>query len=95
VTVIGFHGSHEQVHPAALPAAVRHAEQVGFTAELGFDRVFLHHVGQEQTAFLDAFGEHVLPGLDVPAPDPAVAADPPRPDGPRRPRQVPQPAVLP
>ena len=31
--------------------------------DLGFDRIFLHHVGQEQGAFIDAFGEHVLPGL--------------------------------
>lgn len=30
---------------------------------IGFDRVYVHHVGQEQLPFLDAFGEHVLPGL--------------------------------
>jgi len=44
---------------------------------------------------LDGFGEHVLPRLEVTAPGPAVAADPPGPDGPRRPQQTPQPAVLP
>ena len=27
--VIGFHNSHEQVHPAELLKAVRHAEEVG------------------------------------------------------------------
>lgn len=32
-------------------------------ADLGFDRLYLHHVGQEQDGFLDAFGEHVLPQL--------------------------------
>jgi len=32
-------------------------------ADIGFDRLYLHHVGQEQDAFLDAFGEHVLPQL--------------------------------
>jgi G6PDH family F420-dependent oxidoreductase len=32
-------------------------------ADIGFDRVYLHHVGQEQDGFLDAFGEHVLPQL--------------------------------
>jgi hypothetical protein len=52
-------------------------------------------VPQEQTAFLDAFGEHVLPQLDVTRPAPAVAIDPPGPAEPLRPRQQPQPAVLP
>lgn len=33
-------------------------------AALGFDEVYLHHVGQEQRPFLEAFGEHVLPQLD-------------------------------
>jgi probable non-F420 flavinoid oxidoreductase len=32
-------------------------------AELGFDRIFLHHVGTEQDAFIDAFGERVVPAL--------------------------------
>ncbi|WP_347060511.1 TIGR03885 family FMN-dependent LLM class oxidoreductase [Blastococcus sp. HT6-30] len=41
--------------------------------DLGFDHVYLHHVGVEQRAFLDAFGEHVLPQLGVTAPFPAVA----------------------
>ncbi|MGC5076502.1 TIGR03885 family FMN-dependent LLM class oxidoreductase [Agrococcus sp. DT81.2] len=31
----------------------------------GVDAVYLHHVGQEQTAFIDAFGERVLPALQV------------------------------
>jgi probable non-F420 flavinoid oxidoreductase len=30
-------------------------------AELGFERIYLHHVGKEQRAFIDAFGERVLP----------------------------------
>jgi hypothetical protein len=32
---------------------------------LGFDEVYLHHVGQEQTEWLEVFGEKVLPQLDV------------------------------
>jgi probable non-F420 flavinoid oxidoreductase len=32
-------------------------------ATLGFDAIYLHHVGQEQQPFIDAFGEHVLPEL--------------------------------
>lgn len=31
--------------------------------DIGFDEVYLHHVGQEQQRFLDAFGETVLPEL--------------------------------
>lgn len=33
--------------------------------EIGFDEVYLHHVGQEQEEFVEAFGTHVLPQLDV------------------------------
>jgi probable non-F420 flavinoid oxidoreductase len=32
-------------------------------ADLGFDEIYVHHVAQEQTAFLDCFGDHVLPEL--------------------------------
>ncbi|CCH32090.1 TIGR03885 family FMN-dependent LLM class oxidoreductase [Actinosynnema sp. NPDC047251] len=38
----------------------RHAEILRGYADLGFDELYLHHVGQEQDEFLDAFGEHVL-----------------------------------
>ncbi|HLM04274.1 MAG TPA: TIGR03885 family FMN-dependent LLM class oxidoreductase [Blastococcus sp.] len=51
----------------------QHAAWIAEYAELGFDDIYLHHVGQEQRGFLDAFGEHVLPQLDVRAPGPAVA----------------------
>ena len=37
MTVIGFHASHEQVHPAALLDAVRAAEEAGFTAAMSSD----------------------------------------------------------
>ena len=30
-------------------------------AELGFERIYVHHVGKEQRAFIDVFGERVLP----------------------------------
>jgi probable non-F420 flavinoid oxidoreductase len=32
-------------------------------ADLGFDDLYLHHVGQQQDAFIDTFGEHVLPAV--------------------------------
>ncbi len=41
----------------------RHAEWLREYAELGFDEIYLHHVGQELDDFIDAFGEKVLPEL--------------------------------
>jgi G6PDH family F420-dependent oxidoreductase len=41
----------------------RHRERLAEYAALGFDEIYLHHVGQEQQRFIDAFGEHVLPEL--------------------------------
>ena len=52
----------------------RHAAWIAEYVELGFDDIYLHHVGTEQRGFLDAFGEHVLPQLDVREPAPAVAS---------------------
>jgi probable non-F420 flavinoid oxidoreductase len=40
-----------------------HAARLAGFAELGFDEIAIHHVGQEQTAFIDAFGAKVLPQL--------------------------------
>ena len=41
----------------------RHAAWLHDLAELGFDEIYLHHVGREQSEFIDAFGEQVLPRL--------------------------------
>lgn len=41
----------------------RHLDHLAGIAELDVDRIYLHHVGAEQDAFIDAFGEHVLPAL--------------------------------
>jgi probable non-F420 flavinoid oxidoreductase len=43
----------------------RHVAWLQQAIDLGFDELYLHHVGQEQSAFIDAFGENVLPELDV------------------------------
>jgi probable non-F420 flavinoid oxidoreductase len=40
-----------------------HRDRLAAYADLGFDEVYLHHVGQSQERFLDTFGEHVLPEL--------------------------------
>ncbi|HEU5483689.1 MAG TPA: TIGR03885 family FMN-dependent LLM class oxidoreductase [Microlunatus sp.] len=62
----------EQVRPADMDASVQissdlgwHAERLQALADLGFDEIYLHHVGQQQSAFIEAFGAHVLPQLDV------------------------------
>ncbi|GAB49102.1 TIGR03885 family FMN-dependent LLM class oxidoreductase [Mobilicoccus pelagius] len=41
-----------------LTARIRELVDLG-----GFDRVYLHHVGQEQRPWIEAAGEHVLPDL--------------------------------
>jgi hypothetical protein len=89
------------VPPEAVGRAVRissdlgqHAAWLAEYVELGFDQVYMHHVGQEQLPFLDAFGEKVLPRLDVTTPPPAVAVDAPAPAGPRPPEPAPQPAGI-
>ncbi|KAA1423895.1 TIGR03885 family FMN-dependent LLM class oxidoreductase [Mumia zhuanghuii] len=40
-----------------------HRDRLASYAELGFDEIYLHHVGQSQNEFIDAFGAQVLPGL--------------------------------
>jgi probable non-F420 flavinoid oxidoreductase len=41
----------------------RHADLLNGYAELGFDGIYLHHVGQDLAPFVDAFGAKVLPRL--------------------------------
>jgi alkanesulfonate monooxygenase SsuD/methylene tetrahydromethanopterin reductase-like flavin-dependent oxidoreductase (luciferase family) len=42
-----------------------HRDCLGQLVALGFDGVWIHHVGQEQQPFLDVFGEHVVPALQA------------------------------
>src|SRR5512133_1751750 len=39
MAVIGFHCSHEQIHPLRLLRDVQHAEQAGFTAAMSADHL--------------------------------------------------------
>ncbi len=62
--------AYEQWRSSVFPPPVcwdldlgAHTAQLAEYAELGFDKIFLHHVGQEQDAFVAAFGEKVLPQL--------------------------------
>ncbi len=41
----------------------QHAQWLAEYVEQGWDELYLHFVGQHQEAFIDAFGEHVLPQL--------------------------------
>jgi probable non-F420 flavinoid oxidoreductase len=43
--------------------AGEHLQRLGEIAELGVDRVFLHHVGQQQERFIEVFASKVLPEL--------------------------------
>ncbi len=46
----------------------QHAAWLNEYIDQGWDELYLHFVGQQQTAFIDAFGEHVLPQLSPTAP---------------------------
>jgi hypothetical protein len=52
---------HDVVRISADPA--QHAAWLHEYAELGFDEIYLHHVGQRQQEFIDVFGGKVLPQL--------------------------------
>jgi probable non-F420 flavinoid oxidoreductase len=75
-----FEAASAHVTPEVVAGAVavssdlgQHADWIQAYVDLGFEEIYLHHVGQEQRRFLDAFGEHVLPQLGVTVPGPAVA----------------------
>jgi probable non-F420 flavinoid oxidoreductase len=59
------HVRPEDVREAVLVSADvgRHATWLAELAELGFDQIHLHHVGQDLSPFIHAFGERVLPEL--------------------------------
>jgi probable non-F420 flavinoid oxidoreductase len=46
----------------------RHTAWLQEYADLGFDEIYLHHVGQSQREFIDVFGSKVLPQLEVTQP---------------------------
>lgn len=55
----------EDLHASVLISnePARFVDLLGQFLELGFDGLYLHHVGQEQQEFIDTFGEQVLPQL--------------------------------
>ncbi len=69
-TVEEFDEAARHVRPEDMRNAVlissdlgRHVGWLSELAELGFDEIYLHHVGTEQSAFIEMFGEQVLPKL--------------------------------
>lgn len=59
------HASEDDVRRSVRISSepAQHAEWLAEYLDLGFDDLFVHHVGQDQAAFLDAYGSHVLPQL--------------------------------
>ena len=51
----------KSVYVSADPG--EHAQWLHDLVEMGFDEIYLHHVGQEQQPFIDVFGSDVLPQL--------------------------------
>ena len=65
-----FEAAAAHVRPEDVRAGVlvssdlgRHAAWLNETLDLGVDELYLHHVPRDQKAFIDAFGERVLPEL--------------------------------
>jgi alkanesulfonate monooxygenase SsuD/methylene tetrahydromethanopterin reductase-like flavin-dependent oxidoreductase (luciferase family) len=59
------HVRPDDVRKSVLVSAdpARHAAELAALAGLGFDGLFLHHVGQTQDRFIDTFAAKVLPEL--------------------------------
>jgi probable non-F420 flavinoid oxidoreductase len=55
----------EDLHGSVLVSSDlgRHVDWIRRYAELGFDEINIHHVGQEQDAFIEAYGRGVLPSF--------------------------------
>ena len=69
--------SAKDVSPEQVKQSVRvssdlaqHVAWLAETSTQGWDELYLHLVGQQQSGFIDAFGEHVLPQLSPAAPQP-------------------------
>lgn len=53
----------------------RHIEWIRADAELGFDEVYLHHVGPDPRRFLEIFADRVLPAAGTRRTAPAISQD--------------------
>lgn len=59
------HVRPEDLHDAVVVSAdpARHAQRLHEFSDIGFDALYLHHVGREQERFVEVFGAKVLPEL--------------------------------
>ena len=68
-TVAAFDEAAKHVRPEDMSGVLSssdpgvHAEAIRGYLDLGFDDVYVHHVGKEQDPFLDVYGEKVLGAL--------------------------------
>jgi alkanesulfonate monooxygenase SsuD/methylene tetrahydromethanopterin reductase-like flavin-dependent oxidoreductase (luciferase family) len=51
----------ESVLVSSDPAV--HIKRISELIDLGFDEIYLHHVGQQQQPFIEYFGDQVLPAV--------------------------------
>jgi G6PDH family F420-dependent oxidoreductase len=49
------------------PDLAEHTAQVQHYLDLGFNEVYIHNVGRNQEAFIEAYGREVIPALKLPA----------------------------
>lgn len=63
--VVSQNVSDEQIAQSVIVSSDHQAiaAQVKEMVDLGFDEVYLHHVGQSQAQFIETFAEHVVPQL--------------------------------
>jgi probable non-F420 flavinoid oxidoreductase len=66
MTLFAFHASHEQVHPSALLAAVRRAEDAGFDAAMSSDHFSPWSARQGHSAFAWAWLGAALQATSLP-----------------------------
>ena len=57
----------DDMHAAVLVSSDphRYVDRINELAALGFDAIYVHHVGREQREFIETFGADVLPALDI------------------------------
>ena len=70
-TVAAFDEASKHVRPEDVAKGVLvssdpavHADAIRGYLDLGFDDVYVHHVGQDQTGFIETYAERVLPQLE-------------------------------
>ena len=64
---VSRHVPKDAVRDSVLVSAdpKQHVQWLQDLVALGFDEIYLHHVGQQQREWLEVFGDRVLPELDV------------------------------